>query len=48
VHANRIEEIRVRMGFDASFVVDKIGRNRGLAILWKYPFINFKISLTWR
>jgi hypothetical protein len=38
VHANRIEEIRVRLGFDASFAVDKIGRSGGLAIFWKHPF----------
>jgi len=45
VHANIIEEIRVRLGFDASFADDRIGRSRGLAILWKHPFtcnlINF-------
>ncbi|MCH82637.1 endonuclease/exonuclease/phosphatase family protein [Trifolium medium] len=45
VHANKIEEVRVRLGFDASFAVDRVGRSGGLAILWKHPFdcnlINF-------
>lgn len=38
VHANIIEEIRVRLGFDAAFAVDRIGRSGGLALLWKHPF----------
>ena len=38
VHANRIEEIRVRLGFDASFAVDSIGRSGGLAMFWRHPF----------
>jgi len=33
VHANRIEEIRVRLGFDASFAVDRTGRSGSLALL---------------
>jgi len=53
VHANRIEEIRIRLGFDASFAVDSIGRSGGLAILWKHPFgcnliIILKILSTWK
>jgi exonuclease III len=39
VHANKIEETRVRLGFDASFAVDRIGRSGGLAVLWKHPFV---------
>jgi len=38
VHANKIEEIRIRLGFDAAFAVDSIGISGGLAILWKHPF----------
>jgi len=38
VHANRIEEIRNKLGFDPSFVVNKIGRSGGLEVLWKHPF----------
>jgi hypothetical protein len=38
VHANKIEEIRSRLGFDGAFVVDRIGRSGGLACLWKLPF----------
>ncbi|MCH84659.1 endonuclease/exonuclease/phosphatase family protein, partial [Trifolium medium] len=38
-HANKIEETRIRLGFDASFAVDKIGRSGGLAVLWKHPFV---------
>jgi hypothetical protein len=48
VHANKIEEVRIRLGFDASFAVDKIGRSGGLAVLWKHPFdcnlINFSTN----
>ncbi|MCH80235.1 hypothetical protein A2U01_0001001 [Trifolium medium] len=39
VHANKIEEIRVGLGFDAFFAVDRIGRSGGLAILWRQPFV---------
>jgi exonuclease III len=37
MHANKIEEVRVRLGFDGAFAVDKIGRSGGLACLWKSP-----------
>lgn len=33
--SNKIEELRVKFGFDYSFSVDKIGRSGGLAVLWK-------------
>lgn len=36
--ANKLEELRVHFGFDYCFSVDKIGRNGGLAILWKNNF----------
>lgn len=33
--SNKVEEIRVKYGFSSSFVVDRIGRSGGLAIMWK-------------
>lgn len=39
VHSNKIEEIRVRLGFDSTFVVDSIGRSGDLALLWRYLFV---------
>lgn len=35
-HANKIEEIRLTLGFDATFSVDREGRSRGIAVLWKF------------
>ncbi|KAJ8649330.1 hypothetical protein MRB53_002353 [Persea americana] len=35
VNANKIEEIRCRLGFAGSFTVDRTGRGGGLAVLWK-------------
>jgi hypothetical protein len=35
VHANKILEIKNRLGFADSFAVDRIGRSGGLALLWK-------------
>lgn len=35
VHANKIEEIRYRVGFDYCFAVNKLVRDGGLAVLWK-------------
>ena len=32
VHSNRVEEIRVALGFQKVFVVDKDGRSGGLAL----------------
>lgn len=54
-HVNKIQEIRVKLGYDFSFAVDRDGRGGGIAILWKHPlnyqiinysenFINVKIS----
>lgn len=37
VHANKIEEIRIRLGFDASFVVDNIGRSGGFGNFMEAP-----------
>ena len=34
-YASRIEEIRVKFGFDHCFSVDRRGRSGGLAVLWK-------------
>lgn len=33
--SNKIEELRIKFGFDHCFSVDRIGRGGGLAILWK-------------
>lgn len=38
VHANRIDEIRARLGFDGAFAVDRVGRSGGLALLWRHLF----------
>jgi hypothetical protein len=35
IHANKITEIRVKLGFEAAFAVDRIGRSGGLAVLWR-------------
>ena len=32
---SRMESIRVRLGFESVFTMDPIGRNGGLALLWK-------------
>lgn len=34
VQATKIEELRVRLGFDCGFSVDRQGRGGGLAVLW--------------
>ena len=36
--ANKIEDLRIRFGFDNCFSVDRVGRSGGLAILWKNSF----------
>ncbi|XP_074325673.1 uncharacterized protein LOC141663760 [Apium graveolens] len=33
--ANKIEELRVRFCFDSCFLVNRVGRSGGLAVLWK-------------
>lgn len=42
--AKKIEEFRVRFGFDYCFSVDKVGRGGGLAVLWKRP-LQFQMLL---
>ena len=37
MHATKIEEIKIRLGFEAPFAVERIGRSGGLAILWRHP-----------
>jgi exonuclease III len=34
-HANKIEEVRRIVGYEACFAVDREGRSGGLAMLWK-------------
>lgn len=47
-HSNKIEEIRVKLGFDFSFAVDREGRSGGIAIIWKQSFkcriINYSMN----
>jgi exonuclease III len=31
----RVEVVRVKLGFAGAFTVDHVGRNGGLALLWK-------------
>lgn len=38
VQATKIEAIRVRLGYDSSFMVSSMGRRGGLAVFWKHPF----------
>jgi hypothetical protein len=33
-HRNRMEYVRVKLGFECIFVVDSVGRSGGLALLW--------------
>jgi hypothetical protein len=33
-HRNRMEYVRVKLGFECLFVVDSVGRSDGLALLW--------------
>lgn len=33
--ASKIEELRIKFGFDYCFSVDRVGRSGGLAVLWK-------------
>ena len=35
VHSNRIEEVRMALGFYKAFMVDNQGRSGGLAMLWR-------------
>nr|DAD38904.1 TPA_asm: hypothetical protein HUJ06_013226 [Nelumbo nucifera] len=37
VHVNKIEEIRIQVGFAGAFAVDREGRGGGIAFLWKAP-----------
>jgi exonuclease III len=33
-HRNKMESVRVKLGFDCLFIVDSVGRSGGLALLW--------------
>lgn len=35
VHSNKMEEIKIAIGYDGVFCVDREGRSGGLALLWK-------------
>lgn len=39
VHSVKIEEIRIQLGFNGTFLVDKEGRGGGLANLWKVSVV---------
>lgn len=38
VNANHIEDIRVKLKFDVSFVVKAYGHSGGLTLLWRSPY----------
>lgn len=38
VLANKIDEVRLKLGFHAIFVVDRIGRSCWVALVWRHPF----------
>lgn len=35
VHANKLEEIRVRLQFEGCYSVDSIGHSGGIGVLWR-------------
>ena len=35
VNDEKIEQLRIQLGFDGKFVVNRVGRGAGLALLWK-------------
>ena len=37
VNDEKIEQLRIQLGFDGMFVVNRVGRGGGLALLWKQP-----------
>lgn len=37
LYASRIENLRVRFGYDQCFSVDRVWRSGGLAVMWKSP-----------
>ena len=37
VDDEKIEQLRIQLGFDGKFVVNRVGREGGLALLWKQP-----------
>ena len=37
VNDEKIEQLRIQLGFDGKFVVNRVGRGGGLALLWKQP-----------
>lgn len=42
-HANKVEELRLRLGFDCCFAVDREGRSGGVAVLWQQKSSNCTI-----
>ena len=37
VNDEKIEQLIIQLGFDGKFVVNRVGRGGGLALLWKQP-----------
>ena len=37
VNDEKIEQLRIQLGFDGKFVVNRVGRGGGIALLWKQP-----------
>ena len=37
VNDEKIEQLRIQLGFDGKFVVNRVGKGGGLALLWKHP-----------
>lgn len=36
VHSNKIEGVKLSLGFEGAFSVNCVGRSGGLAVLWRY------------
>lgn len=34
---SKLERIKIQLGYDGLFVVERVGRSGGLALLWKAP-----------
>lgn len=37
-HRNQLEHLKIKLGFENLFVVDRVGRSGGLALFWKAKF----------
>lgn len=39
MHAKKVEEFRIRLGFDCCLGVDRVGRGGGVAMFWKNSYV---------